>query len=313
MNDLERASDLLRFCWRAVVYEEGDASDLDDAFTETRRLYDAARPDDLAVTTGLAVLTFTRLQAHVHEDLQVPLGWGEWNDDGEPLPVLEEDDTFCQRLAGETMRAARRALELDPSDSLSALMLALTLELLGDTDAAISAYRETLRMNPDDGDARLRLEALGAQAPPDPENPQMCHHSQGFFLMRSHARVTNSEWSDWVWLFTDHTQIRPMADDNVSGYYWAGSFGDGDDDRWNPRSDAFNPSPDNDLHLTVHRPGELETTIDLYRALRRASHGTVSLDWSTIPLPGPLTVPLSRYRPVRVGNTTYFSGVNGPD
>ncbi|MEV5568524.1 hypothetical protein AB0L06_00620 [Spirillospora sp. NPDC052269] len=313
MDELERACDMLRYCWRAVVNDERDAEELGDAFTETRRLYETAgRPDDPAVTTGLAALAFTRFQAHMQGEALLPLAWGHASyDEGKPLDVLEEDDELGRRLANDAVRTARRALDVDPDDNLSALTLGLTLETLDDTGAAIDAYRRALRIDPDDLDAELRLQALGVEAPP--ADMDACRHSQGFFLLRVRARVSNSDWGDWVWLFADHTRIRPTADKIVGDNHWGDSFEDGDDDLWDPRSHTFAPSPDHSLHLDVHRPGEPVTSIDVYRALRRAPDGTVSLDWSTIPLPGPLTTRLSPHRPARDEAVAYFPGLNGPD
>ncbi|WP_026413963.1 hypothetical protein [Actinomadura oligospora] len=312
MDELERACAMLRYCWRAVVNDERDTEELGNAFTETRWLYEAARrPDDLAVTTGLAALAFTRLQAHTQGEVLMPMAWGESYDEGAPLAVLDEDDETGRLLAKEAIQTARRALDADPDDNLSALTLGLALETLDETGAAIDAYRRALRTDPGDLDVELRLRALGVEAPPAPD--KVCRHPQGFFLLKVNARVSNSDWGDWVWLFADHTRIRPMADEIVSDHHWEGSFEDGDDDRWDPASGAFDPSPDNSLHLIVHQPGEPEATIDVYHALRRAPNGTVSLDWSALPLPGPLAPRLSPHRPVRADSMTYFPGVNGPE
>lgn len=317
---------MLRYCWRAVVNDEREAGALGDAFAETARLYEAARPDeagrpnDRAVMTGSAVLAFTKLQAHAQEEDLQPLAWGHSSyDDGEPLKVLEEDDTLGRRLADDSARAARRALDADPGDNLSALTLGLTLELLGDTGGAAGdtggaadAYRRSLRTDPEDLDAGLRLQALGVEVP-TPPLPGVCRRSEGFVLLKVNARVSDSDRGDWVWLLGDHALIRPTAERITGEYHWAGSFEDGDDALWDPRSEAFDPSPNHTLHLAVHQPGEPETTVDLYRALRRSPDGTVFLDWPTIPLPGPLTPRLSPHRPVRAGSMTYFPGLNGPD
>ncbi|MCP2336613.1 tetratricopeptide repeat protein [Actinomadura rupiterrae] len=274
MDGLEHACDMLRYCWRAVVNDGRDTDDLGDAFEETRRLYQAAdRPDDPALTTGLAVLAFTRLQAHVQAETLMPLAWGASYDEGEPLEVLDEGDEPGRFLAAESVRAAHRALDIDPDDNLAAFTLGLTHEMLGDTAGAVDAYLHALRTYPGDDDIVLRLEALGAEPPPLPDDLDVCRHSQGFFLLTINARFSNSEWGDWVHLLSDQTRLRPIADEITADYHWESSFEDGDDDRWDPRSPAFAPSPDHNVTLIVHRPGTPETSIDLYRALRRSRTG----------------------------------------
>lgn len=311
VSDLERASELLHFCWRSVVFDDCEAGALEDEFAEVQRLYDAAPQDDLAVATGTAVLSFIKLQAHVHEEIQ-PTGWGEATDTGDSLPVLEEDDDIGRGLAAEAVRTARRALEADPRDNLAALTLGLSLEFAGATEDAIDAYRDVLRTNPGDDDVRLRLGSLDVRPPPDPRDPDTCRHSQGFFLLQMHARTGNSDGDDWYWLFTDHARIRPMVDGFVADHAWEDSFEDGDDDKWDPRSLAFDPSPLEKAYLLVHRPGEPETAVDLYRALRRTPDGTVRIDWPSLDLPGPAADLLSPYRPVRVDDRTFFFGLNSP-
>ncbi|MET7338585.1 hypothetical protein [Nonomuraea sp. NPDC005650] len=267
---------------------------LAESSAEVLRAYEGLAPD--ASATGLALWAEARLRAYT---------WGElnqswWWDNQEPFPGLAESDTAGRAVADDAVRAARRALELDPQDNLAAFSLAMTLEHLGDRTGAVAAYLEALRLDPWDEGAATRVAALG-EPEPGPVPEIRCRHTHGFFLLRLEALISNNgDMETWSWLLTDPADVRTVADGLIADMWWGVANADWEDEL--PQDDR--------LSLEIHAPGEKVAEHEVFPALRRSPDGVIHVDWSRLPLPDRLPAPLPASRPVRTGGVTYFLGFN---
>ncbi|GAA2426427.1 hypothetical protein GCM10010191_43700 [Actinomadura vinacea] len=303
---------LKKYAWEA---EDRKSGDLEGSFTEIRARYEEALrdgPDKATAATGLAVLTAAKLLAYVRNDL----GERWWDHEEPPLP-LNDDQVTARSLAEDVVQAARRALELDPSDNLAAFTLGLTLEHLGDRDGAVEALLTALRLDPADHVVEEWLPQLGHRPPERPATPVPCRHSHAFFLLRHAQMVNNSgDRAEWSWPLDDAADVRRIVDGWIGEFPWDVVFEqeeDDDPDYWDPESPDFDPTPDHDLSVEIHIPGEPTAVRDVNQGLRRTPDDEVDMDWQVVPLPQSLPNPLPPGRPIRTGGVTYFSGENQRD
>ncbi|MEU9119846.1 hypothetical protein AB0C96_08290 [Streptomyces sp. NPDC048506] len=318
---LRATADLLGdFVQQAMAHPVGR---IERWFTEIRGSYEAVLADDphnATAAVGLTVLAGAKLLAYVHHGpghrprspylrgTGWPLGLEEL-----PLP-LAEDDSTGRELAGDAVRAARRALALDPSDNLVAFFLGHALCYLGDAASARVAWREALRVDPTDHVVAELLAVLRDRPTEPTESADVCRCPGGFLLFRHRTRVSHSgEQAEACWLFNDPADIRQVVDGWIEEHPWSEYFEeelleeDAEDD-WDPKSPSFDPLPDDDLRVEIHAPGEPIVVRHVYRGLRRTPEHTVHLDWAAVPLPDRLPTPLPTGHPVRFGGRWYPFG-----
>ncbi|MFI9046122.1 hypothetical protein [Streptomyces sp. NPDC053427] len=275
--------------------------------------YTGDTSDDSTAALCLAVRTATKLHAHLRTSR-----YGTWWEQ-EELPVaLPEEESRGRALAEDAARAARRALDLSPSDNLAAVALGLARAVLGDDAAALAALRTALRLDPTDTVAATWLTDLGARPPAPLTSPPASQHPHAFFLLRHDSMVNNSgDRRECAWLFNDPADVRRTVDTWVREYPWEAEFDELSPeelrDYWDPESPDFDPAPDEDISVEVHVPGDPVAVRKVKPGLRKTSDWTAEVDWSHVPLPDALPAALPTGRPVRTGGRTYLFGDNAPD
>ncbi|WP_406313717.1 hypothetical protein OHA77_35870 [Streptosporangium sp. NBC_01639] len=288
---LGKAGDLLG---KYVLGAEVDGpAELEEEAAEISELYSLVQhsdPDNVTAAVGLTVLALGTLQAYVENELDEL--FMTVTDEPSPFVGLEEDDETGRGLADKTIRAARRALELDPANNLAAFALGLALEWRNDHEGATAAYREALRLDPGDRAARVRVETLQDVELPWSPAEATNHHACAFYLLRMTELVSNSGTEvGWTWLATDPAEVRSAAE----GYL--GKRVPGDDGR-----DTF--------RVDTHIPGQPIVMADLCESLRRTPDGQSAIDWSTVALPDLVGELLPVGQPVRECGEMFFFGAN---
>lgn len=155
------------------------------------------------------------------------------------------------------------------------------------------AYREALRLGPDDHAAQVRGETL-EDVELDLASPEEAtsHHARGFYLLRMTELVSNSGTVvGWNWLVTDPAGVRGAAEDHL------GKRVPGDDGR-----DTF--------RVDTYLPGRPIVSADLCASLRRTPDRQVAIDWSAVNMPVLAGEPLPVGQPVRECGQMFFFGAN---
>jgi tetratricopeptide (TPR) repeat protein len=273
---LEHYAEQAEFFTRADIAQT--AAEIREHYAEV----EDADPGNITAALGLTVLSVATLKAHVLSELEEH--W--WEDEDTPFPGLDEDDRTGLALADEAVRAATRALELDPAGNLAAFSLGLALEWRGRSDEAITAYDRAVRLDPCDDVARTRIRALDGPEPPEPDpRIRTSSHARAFHLLRS-TRPAGDDGDEEpeVWLLTDAAELRSEAERLLS---------------------ERGPAGRHVLRLETYAPGEDVVVSDLLGATGEGADPT--LRWPAVVLRG---APLPAGQPVRVGGVTYFYGLN---
>ncbi|WP_171172465.1 hypothetical protein [Streptomyces sp. I05A-00742] len=285
------AGELLRDYWD---YTEGfPPEDLEPEAAAIRERYAAvleAVPDDPTGVGCLALLALGTLRAHMEHTVNVLVDHRD--DDRVPPAELPADDGPGRALAAEAVRAARRALDLQPADNLAAFALACSLEALGEREAAAAAYRTALRLDPHDHVARARVEVLENTTLPEPAGDLPPSHRHGFHLLEGAVMVSNNgDMEGWSWLLNDTGVLRDTVESHLL-----------EEGGWYDANDEFS--------LTTHVPRSRCDWVDLRPALRGdpAEDETRTIDWSKVPLPVSLGDPLPVGAPVRFSGRFHFYG-----
>jgi tetratricopeptide (TPR) repeat protein len=270
---LEHYAEQAEFFTPADIAQSG--AEIRDRYAEVQD----TDPGNITAALGLTVLSVATLKAHVLSELEEH--W--WEDEDTPFAGLEDDDRTGHALADEAVRAATRALELDPAGNLAAFSLGLALEWRGRSDEAVTAYDRAARLDPRDDVARTRIRALDGPEPPEPDpRIRTSDHAHAFHLLRS--TLPSGDGGDEeteVWLLTDAAELRNQAERLGS---------------------ERGPAGRHVLRLETYVPGDEVVVSDLLGA------GTDPASrWPAVVLRG---APLPPGQPVRVGGVTYFYGPN---
>ncbi|WP_431896946.1 hypothetical protein [Nonomuraea sp. bgisy101] len=282
----QAAAHALQLFWENVNEYGVPMDELIEEEAEIRGQYERilrVAPGDVAGATGLTLLALGKLRAHIGDELDEE----HQEDYGSPFAGLRSDEAG-HALAGAVVRDARRALDLDPANALAAFALGYALEWAGDTGAALTAYRDALRIDPYDSAALARLSALEGGERAHPEAGLPLHHSSGFYTLEmTHLVGHSGSTNGWAWLLTDLTEVKEFAEEHLQA--------------WERERGA---SLEEQFWLSVYRPAHPAQHVDLREAIR----GARTIDWSLTPIPALTGPPLPAGQPIRLNGEVLFYG-----
>lgn len=308
-----KAGELLRSYWtcpddQPEVLEE-EEEQIRDFYVDVQ----AAGPNDVAGLVGMTLLTVAKLRSHIVHRYTSPLDWCEdamWRgalhvEKTRRPTELTGTDKAGRALAEDAVEASRIALEQQPDNNLAAFALARSLEWLGDRDAAVTAYREALAVDPYDEAARSRLTILKGKSlddvpvRPAPGDRLSTWHPHGFYVLKLTEPLNNSgDVSGLLALLNDPDSARSHADG-----YLQDRLGEVEED------EGFAEWLDEvTLTLWTHLPGTSPLAMDLREALCPTPDGGRIIDWSQVAMADPLVEPLPAGCPVRWRGELLFFG-----